>query len=794
MSANPLNPQTDHKFLMHTPPAIACRSEKATKNQELIELVKRILNDATSLQDPDVNACISILHKQMLNPKKNESFDLTSPLNELCKKIILITKANQDENAFALISQIQPLIRKPLQRLFIVLNENPTFKNLDSLYLPKNTNTALHFCSEFDKVIRGLSPYYESMKGDNLHTELMAILTPIANAIYTLYINGNQLVSASAKQSIKLLAKKELIPQEHKKALFRFADEKQQHYDSFYDDCSRIIDFFNKPPDQDKISKALQSPFLKQCMNVLHSLANLVPNEESYEMEALHYFPSACSKLTDDPINLPQTLADLIDSIYNQINEYQSEISEYDNSEIIHQTLHSYQAALTNIKAEIEPSADFTDPENLHRYQEQMFNIRSVLSLLQTCKIRRSLFVLQECHQGSIPQKMHLAVYNEFAEIDNEFIVTLTNSNVIHPSDVILKYANLYYDQYLSIISKLPILPPQTFDLRLSMTLLGFQDHTFLLDCMRAKIPIDQLQCSINFLQLAGMDIKNLLNNNHDEESIWFFKTFCNRAMLSQVSNSEQYGNHPTSRHQRILLQKYSDYISLKNTQEELPRELWNVNGLCNGINFLKGFYDALEPDGWNIRFDLFADWNGSIEALQAIGPTFANGESYETIEAFFEYFLNGLTLFQFTVDEAITHSLMSPNDTIIESQFNRPLQLEIIARENPTLSLKNFELSPIKNLTPQEFIEELTILTQKDSGTVIEIAGGSHATRIEILEDGFKYYDCNLEYNIPIVTSIEELANIIFYTKYAANQKINDGKIEFLTCSYILVNSDTSE
>ncbi len=912
MSVGTLTPQSDDEFPADATPVDSRKPQE--RIQVPVELIESILVDVKALQDPDLNASIVILNQQIIDEQENVNFDWAPLCNDLCKKVMAVAKKNRDENSRAIISKLQPLLRKPLQRILIELRENPTFKDLNSQSIPKNNTEAFHLCGAFDKLIRKLSPYYESMKGDTLHAELMENLTPVADAIYSLYLNGNSAVSNTAKQSIKLLARKGLIPEQHKEALFQFVDKRQPLYFYFSDECTRLTDFFNVS--QDNISTQMQYPFLNRCIDILQLLSNLVPNKDSYEMESSDYFPAACSKLSDNPINLPQRLSVLIDSIDDQINAYQSENSEYDNTEIIHQMLDSYQAMLPSIKEKIIGLTDFSETRNLQRYLTEISNMKSILSLLQTCKIRRSLMLMREIHKDCIPQKMQLALHSQLSETDFEFEKTLADfartfgdTDVTLPSYKIHDYASVYHDEYLRLLPMLPLQRRDFFEHRMAMIVQGYQDPAFLLDCMRVDMRIDQMQRYMNLLNLVDIDLqKFLLHNKQGEapvsialgkrdetlllflqnnglnmqrvtpsgESIlhlaieadlpdlidfcldfsnrynptpedqdyfganilhlgiinhcakgikhiqnhhsdlfhrlaqqsdlfgykpldyayfykakWFFKNFCNKTILSSILTSEQYGNQPTRRHQKILLQKYSDYISVKSAKEGIPRDLWNIKGLCNGINFLKGFYDALEPNGWNIRFDLFASWDGSIEALEESGPTFSNDESYETLGEFFENFLNGLTLFQLTVDARSRQPLIFPSETIILSQLNRPSQLDIIARENPNLSLENFELSPIKKLTYVELLEELTILTQKEVGTTIEIGGGNHASRFDILEGGFKYYDCNLEYDIPKITSVEELAYIIYTTKYAVNRKIEKEKIEFSTCSYMLVNSE---
>lgn len=913
MSVGTLTPQSDNEFPADAIPVGSQKTQQRTQ-QVPVEIIKSILVDVEALQNPDLNASIVILHQHIIDEQENVNFDWAPSCNDLCKKVMTVATKNRDENSSAIISQLQPLLRKPLQQILIELRENPTFKDLSAQSIPKNDSEAFHLCGAFDKLIRKLSPYYESMKGDTLHAEVMRNLTPVAEAIYSLYLNGNSAVSNTAKQSIKLLARKGLIPEQHKKALFQFVDKRQPHYFYFSDECTRLTDFFTAS--QNNISTQMQYPFLNRCIDILRLLSNLVPNKDSYEMESTDYFPAACLKVSENPINLPQRLSDLIDSIDDQINTYQSKNSEYDNTEIIHQMLHSYQAMLPSIKEKIMALTDFSETRNQQRYLIEISNMKSILSLLQTCKIRRSLILMREIHKDCIPQKMQLALHNQLRKTDFEFEKTLADfartfgdTDVTLPAYKIHGYASLYHNGFLRLLPMLPLQTRDFFEHRIAMIFQGYQDPAFLLDCMRVDMPLDQMQRYMNLLNLANIDLQKLLlhdeqgeapasialakrdetlllflqnnglnmqrvtlwggsilhiaveadlpvlidycidfskkynpipedqdyfgtnilhlgitnhcakaikhiQNHHSElfhrlaqqtdlfgykpldyayfyKAKWFFKNFCNKTMLSSILTSEQYGNQPTKRHQKILLQKYSDYITVKSAKEGIPRDLWNIKGLCNGINFLKGFYDALEPDGWNIRFDLFVSWDGSIEALEESGPTFANDESYETLGEFFENFLNGLTLFQLTVDARSRQPLIFPSETISLSQLNRPSQLDIIARENPNLSLENFELSTIKKLTYVKLLEELTILTQKEVGTTIEIGGGNHASRFDVLEGGFKYYDCNLEYDVPKITSVEELAYIIYTTKYAVNRKIEKGKIEFLTCSYMLVNSE---
>lgn len=267
-------------------------------------------------------------------------------------------------------------------------------------------------------------------------------------------------------------------------------------------------------------------------------------------------------------------------------------------------------------------------------------------------------------------------------------------------------------------------------------------------------------------------------------------------ATLSDLQEPQQdprYQSFPKDRSQNAIMNSFTQLYTVIGSNEGSTRELDFGKGICNGVNFAQEFYNTLDPNGWNKRVDLLLDWDGLPDSLRSKGPTFSEQETYETLEGFFEAFLNTIILFQNTTPNINGNILVTEN--MNNSQLDRPAQLSLIQVENPKLTIENFYYAGRITIDFHQLVDLIQSFSQMAEGTVIELGGASHVTKLKIKKEGsIEYFDSNFSFPIPPIQDSSYLAEIIFNTKYASLGHVENGFIDVDYCSYKLKSNSSND
>lgn len=318
------------------------------------------------------------------------------------------------------------------------------------------------------------------------------------------------------------------------------------------------------------------------------------------------------------------------------------------------------------------------------------------------------------------------------------------------------------------------------------------------LECRFIPENLDQVTENFNYLKSNHRDLfdtlktmPNIYRHTPVNIALQFRDDFILPTLMDlsidEIQRLPNYGIKPSPQNQNRLINRFEKYIQVQSSIEGAERENNFSKGLCNGLCFYESYLNTKSRDRWQNYLSVINAWDGTPEGLRETALTAQFNGRFRDVGDFFESILNDIIWFQHsghypkTIFGKLLSSSWNPfaqttgNEYGAASLFyreDRTNQLTVVGPENDTITLTNYVSSPrqrlLTNYNFAEFKVKMEELFELPTSTYIEVCGGSHLSKIEILpESRYRYFEPNAIYEIPPFDNQNTLLEFIWKVQF---------------------------